>query len=182
MSFEINPCNAVLSKTEASGNCNINELNNLCYGICDAFNRPSGCRDKCALMIDEKKKQLGRNNCNLQRPKPPVDWKQVPHYFPRLLKQTDNIRKSQLMCHELCKNNRYPNSCIDMCNLDSMSVRDTRPSSHLRPKTEEEKEVDVETGALPVFKPWIFWPFFILFSIFMIYIISVFIRILYLEL
>jgi len=181
MSFEINPCNAVLAKTTSENNCDINEINNLCYGICDAFNQPAGCNDKCSSMIKEKKKQLGRDSCNLQRPKPPVEWNQIPHYFPRLLKQTNNIQQAQSMCHDLCRDSRYPNSCIEMCNLDSMSVRDITPPSNKK-KREKSKLKHTQNDPPIVFNSWVFWPVFILTSIFMIYIISMFIRILYLKL
>lgn len=75
MSFQINPCKAVTHKVKDS-NCDINTMNDLCYGISRAYGNVYGSDlekeldQKCADLINEKKCLLGRNSCNLRRPVP----------------------------------------------------------------------------------------------------------------
>jgi hypothetical protein len=127
MDFKINPCKAVTQEISSSG-CDINNINNLCYGICDSFGRVYGsevegqCRDRCANMISRKKKDLGTTDCNKRQPLPPPSWFQVPDYYPELLKETQRPDKAYKMCQAMCKNSSYPNDCLDKCRINSDAV------------------------------------------------------------
>ena len=124
MSFNINPCKAVLQKTNVSSN-DINTINNLCYEITNAYGKAYGSTLKseldkqCHNLIYEKKCQLGYDPRDpRRRPTPPPIFNQVPHYFPTLLKQTNNPHKAYEECSKLCQNCKYPNDCQAFCQLD----------------------------------------------------------------
>jgi hypothetical protein len=89
MTFEIDPCKSILNNT--CDDDNINTMNNLCYEISNAYGNVYGSdiqkklEYKCSQMISDKKKQMGKSDCNLRRPPPPPIFNQIPHYFPSLL-------------------------------------------------------------------------------------------------
>jgi hypothetical protein len=127
MSFEINPCRAVRKKVDISG-CDINNMNELCYGISRAYGDVYGpeVRKKldmqCAELISEKKCSNGDDLCYMKRPSPPVGFNQVPHYFPALLKESNNPKKAYEICCTKCVNSKYPNSCEENCRTDADAV------------------------------------------------------------
>lgn len=47
---------------------------------------------------------MGRTECNLRRPTPPVMWNQIPAYYPRLLYGT-GIQKKHIQCVVVCVEN-----------------------------------------------------------------------------
>jgi hypothetical protein len=153
MTFQINPCKAVMQKVKDS-NCDINTMNDLCYGISKAYGNVYGSGlekeldKKCADLITKKKCVLGRNSCNLRRPVPPPYFNQVSHFFPSLLKQYNDKHKAYDQCCIQCKNNRYPNSCEENCRLDAGSVvpytKEKYDESHKRKSHNEPDKVDYE--------------------------------------
>ena len=89
MNFTVDPCKAIQIKQQ--DNIGINEINDLCYSICDAYGNPIGCSDKCKEIIAQKQFKLGRwSKCYYTRPTKPVNWIQIPRYFPQYLKNTKN--------------------------------------------------------------------------------------------
>lgn len=125
--MKISPCNAVMKRVKNT-NCDINTMNDLCYGISSAYGDIHGSELKkeldrqCAELISEKKCVLGKTDCYMKRPVPPPIFNQVPHFFPKLLKESGNPQKAYNMCCSMCDNTKYPNSCKDKCNLDSDAV------------------------------------------------------------
>jgi hypothetical protein len=122
MNFEINPIKSV------SSNCDINTINNDCYGICYSFGDVYGsdmkkkCESQCRDILTIKKHSMGRTECNLRRPTPPVMWNQIPAYYPRLLYSTGDPEKAYTMCCSMCGKSRLPNSCKEKCRLDADSI------------------------------------------------------------
>jgi len=124
MSFNINPCLAVQNRKVHD----INNMNDICYNTCQAFENVYGklpeCDNMCKNMITEKKYSMGRNNCNLKQPTKPPFWYQTPHYFPELLKSTNNINTSYIQCLQKCrKNNNNVNECYLNCQTDKSAVK-----------------------------------------------------------
>jgi hypothetical protein len=124
MSFNINPCLAVQNRKVHD----INNMNDICYNTCQAFENVYGklpeCDNMCKNMITEKKYSMGRNNCNLKQPTKPPFWYQTPHYFPELLKSTNNINTSYNQCLQKCrKNNNNVNECYLNCQTDKSAVK-----------------------------------------------------------
>ena len=127
MNYKINPCKSVMKKVK-NVNCDINTMNDLCYGISNAYGDVYGPELKdeldkqCADMISKKKCVLGRNDCNLQRPVKPPIFNRVPHFYPQLLKDGNDHQQSYQKCVSLCDNTKFPNSCRDNCKLDADAV------------------------------------------------------------
>lgn len=124
MSYQINPCKAVNEKlSHETSNCNINEMNNLCYSICNAFGNPDGCKDQCASMISSKKKMMGYDDCNKRTPYPPPIWNQISRPFPSLFREFGgDIDKAYNQCCKMAAKSQYPNSMREMCRLDASAV------------------------------------------------------------
>lgn len=127
MSFQINPCKAVMQEVNDS-NCDINTMNDLCYGISNAYGNVYGhvlkseLNQQCADLITKKKCVLGRNTCNLRRPVPPPSFNQVPHYFPGLLKECNDVGKAYEQCCMKCTGEKYENGCRENCKLEAEAV------------------------------------------------------------
>lgn len=129
MSYEINPCNAVINKiTKSPGDNNINIINNDCYSICKDFGDVYGndvevpCKKMCAEMVSRKKNDMGYTDCNFRRPVPPPGWNQVSAYFPRLLMAGETPSNAYKKCCSMCEDDNLPNSCKDKCKMDADSV------------------------------------------------------------
>jgi hypothetical protein len=127
MSFEINPCQSV-AKSVSTANCDINTINNDCYGICASYGNVYGpkvqekCETQCRDMISRKKKDMGKNDCDLRRPSPPPGWNQIPDFYARLLASCGNQKKAYVQCCTMCNSSRYPNECKEKCQLDANAV------------------------------------------------------------
>lgn len=129
MSFKINPCHAInvkinntnTSKNTHGGGININNMNDLCYGICNAYGNPNGCDKQCATMLSAKKQMMGKTDCSLRIPRVPI-WNQIPRYFPALLRKTNNVKKAYNQCCAMAAKSIYTNSTRDMCKLDADSI------------------------------------------------------------
>jgi hypothetical protein len=122
MTFEIDPCKSILNNT--CDDDNINTMNNLCYEISNAYGNVYGSdiqkklEYKCSQMISDKKKQMGKSDCNLRRPPPPPIFNQIPHYFPSLL-TSNNPEVAYKKCLDMANSSRYPNSTKKYCKLDA---------------------------------------------------------------
>ena len=140
MSFQINPCKAVMQKVK-DANCDINTMNDLCYGISNAYGNVYGPEIKskldqqCADLITKKKCVLGKNTCNLRRPVPPPSFNQIPHYFPGLLKECNDVGKAYKQCCMKCTGEQYDNGCRENCKLEAEAV-----VLHKEENKEENKE------------------------------------------
>ena len=125
--FEINPCKAVLKNVGNSG-YDINNINNLCYGVCNSYGQVYGsgvgkkCRDMCADMISRKKQELGTTDCYKRQPTPPLSWYQVPDYYPRLLKKIGDKQQAYEVCCNMCEGCQFPNECREKCKLNADAV------------------------------------------------------------
>ena len=133
MSFEINPCKAVREKVQ-SANCDINTMNDLCYGVARAYGKVYGPKlkkkleDQCVELITEKKCTNGHDSCYMRRPTPPPEFNQMDHYFPYLFKKSKNVSDAFNKCSTMCQNTRFPNTCIDNCKIDASAIQ---PSGHI---------------------------------------------------
>jgi len=125
--MQIDPCKAV-SKRVAKSDCDINTINNLCYGVCYSYGNVYGedvkraCEQKCRAMISRKKQELGTNDCYKRQPSPPPQWFQVPDYFPELLSRTGDAKVAKAMCIQQCKGGRLEGECIAKCTLNADAV------------------------------------------------------------
>ena len=128
MTFEIDPCKSVLNNIIYDDDNNINTMNNLCYEISNAYGKVYGTDTKkkleykCSKMISDKKKQMGKSDCNLRRPPPPPVFNQIPHYFPSLLMETNNKDIAYKKCLDMAKNSLYPNTTSQYCRLDADAI------------------------------------------------------------
>lgn len=141
MSFEINPLKAVLKNLQFSTG-DINDINDLCYGISNAYGNVFGSKikqnlnRKCADLISEKKCSNYQTDCYMKRPSPPIEFNQIPHFYPKLLKDGNNPHKAYEICCNMCTNTRYSNSCNKNCRVDADAV-----VLKFRPKKESQKGV-----------------------------------------
>ena len=128
MTFEIDPCKSVFNNIIHDNDNNINTMNNLCYEISNAYGKVYGIDTqkkleyKCSQMISDRKKQMGKSDCNLRRPPPPPIFNQIPHYFPSLLMQTNNKDIAYKKCLNMAKNSLYPNTTSQYCRLDADAI------------------------------------------------------------
>lgn len=128
--MNVNPCKATLAKCSdpLSGNmvCEINEMNDKCYEVCDAFKKyvdPKDCQKMCSDMLSEQKHILGKDDCNARCPYKPPIWFQTPHYFPDLLDKTKNINEAFSECKTQCAQNpKNKLECWANCELDMLAV------------------------------------------------------------
>jgi hypothetical protein len=103
-------------------------MNNLCYEISNAYGQVYGIDTqkkleyKCSQMISDRKKQMGKSDCNLRRPPHPPLFNQIPHYFPSLLMQTNNKDIAYKKCLDMAKNSVYPNTTSQYCRLDADAI------------------------------------------------------------
>jgi hypothetical protein len=127
MSYKVNPCKAVGEKLR-NANCDINTINGLCYEIASAYGDVYGSElkkkldNQCREMISEKKCSLGYSDCYLKRPSPPPIWNQIPHYFPSLFKEREDVNKAYKQCCNMCSSSKYSNECKEKCKLDADAI------------------------------------------------------------
>jgi hypothetical protein len=177
MSFQINPCKAVMQKVK-DANCDINTANDLCYSISNAYGNVYGSdlksklNKQCSDLITDKKRVLGKNTCNLRRPIPPVAFNQVPHYFPELLKQTNDPNKAYLQCCNKCTGNKHENSCRENCKLEASAVE--RKEEYKKHHKHRKKHIDYDgyKNAHPV----LFFIGFALVTLMIVFLVWFFVR------
>ncbi len=114
----------------------INELNDVCTDICDAFGQNglynnTECNNICSNEITNINIKNGYSKNYPRRPlKPPV-FIQSPHYFPTLfysnqekMNINDNIKYSTNKCIDKCNldNDIYKEECIMNCKRDAGSI------------------------------------------------------------
>lgn len=125
----INPVKAVL-KMYKDRNCGIHKVNNACYGICSSFqgsnnnwNIQSDCGDQCAALVNEMRKgKYGVGWCDHHAPNRPVNWGQVPNYFPELFSQYKDVNKALSEAYKRCEYTKLPQECKEKALLDSYAV------------------------------------------------------------
>jgi hypothetical protein len=187
MNFQINPCKAVMEKV-ATSDCDINEINNLCYGVCNSFGRVYGadvrkkCDDKCADMISRKKKDLGTNDCYKRQPLPPPTWFQVPDNYPELLNMTQNPKKAYEECCSMCEGCSLPNECREKCRLNAGAVvthekYKANEKVESRRKIKHKRKVNYEKHEKK--KPWVFLLVFSAVIVLMVLLVYMLVRVLY---
>ena len=158
MSFEINPCQSIAKRFSAA-NCDINTVNNDCYGICASYGTVYGqqvqkkCEAQCRDMLSRKKKDMGKSDCDLRRPSPPPIWNQVPDFYAGLLANCGDKKKAYEQCCQMCDSSKYPKSCREKCQLDASAVVTSEPYKHKK-NHEIKNNYDKSTKAPPA-------PFFI---------------------
>jgi hypothetical protein len=126
MKFNINSCKACKKNYDIK---DINSINSCCFETLGAFmNAPSinsfintpeaqNCKD----CVTESKKALGRDLCEF-RLGPAPTWVQVPHYFPALLVEENNVETAYEKCITACRSITYPNECMKKCKIDADAV------------------------------------------------------------
>ena len=120
MPFQINPCQAINKKFGKNGT-DINTMNNMCFGICQAYGNPEGCSEQCSAMLSTKKVSMGKSDCTLRISRPPI-WNQIPRNFPSLLQKTGNVEQAYKQCCIIASKDKYPNTTKEMCKLDASAI------------------------------------------------------------
>lgn len=127
MGYKIDPCKAIGEKLR-DADCDINTMNSLCYGIAKAYGDAYGpeleykLKKQCQALISDKKCTLGYDNCYMRRPTPPPIWNQVPHYFPVLFKDCEDVDTAYKKCVSMCGNSNNNIECMENCKLEADSV------------------------------------------------------------
>jgi hypothetical protein len=127
----LNPCAACRKKYDIT---DINNINQCCYNTLSAFTGATSLNQirntpeaqNCIKCVEESKKALGRDNCDFRLTAYP-SWIQAPHYFPELLHQTKDVNIAKQQCIKDCQTNRYPNQCMDNCEMDASAVESYIP-------------------------------------------------------
>ena len=124
--YKINPCKACKKNYDIK---DINNINQCCVDTLAAFEGTSSINsfrsqpvaENCKSCIEESKKAMGRDLCEIRLPLYPT-WVQAPHFFPPLLAQEGDIEQAKKMCIDACEDTKYQNECIKNCNIDSQAV------------------------------------------------------------
>lgn len=133
--YSINPIKGALLNLNKSTRY-INELNDRCTEICDAFGNngfysPTACNNICKNAVTDLNIKDGYSEDYPRRPLKPPMFNQTSHYFPSLFFDNPNkidlsthLKNSKKKCIELCKlpGQLYPLECIRNCNEDAMSI------------------------------------------------------------
>lgn len=131
MDYEINPCIACKKKYQSTGN-QVTDINNCCYETLAAFSgnisesELSGTKGAqiCRDCVYEALKNSGRvrnTPCSVKISPPPI-FAQHPHFLPGLLKEKGNLEHAYQTCVEMCKEQPYPGTCIENCQVDRDAV------------------------------------------------------------
>jgi hypothetical protein len=135
MSFEINPCNAVIDHLKRKDKYGPNEANNLCYRVCKDWmgtgsnSKGTECYKNCKACSIPFIKARGKDVCTLDFQVPPV-WDDVPSFYPECYYEQLNsdfstgddndkafaLEKCYMKCDKYAKNNKL--QCKEYCNLD----------------------------------------------------------------
>jgi len=117
--FKINPCKACKKNYDIT---DINNINQCCYDTLSSFEgNVFPDNPNCNKCVQESISKLGRDPCEF-RPAGTPSWNQVPHYFPALLEEENDIQSAKDKCIEACKTNRYSAECEKNCQIDSDAV------------------------------------------------------------
>lgn len=129
--YKINPCKACEKKL-SGGRCNVNTMNDCCYGTLAAFSgaisstsiNNSEAADNCKACVQKVMDGMGvfgRSECDLKLSSPPL-WLQSPHYVPSLLNDGMDPENALKECVKLCNDTKYPNECKLNCQTDYDAV------------------------------------------------------------
>jgi hypothetical protein len=177
--FELNPSKAVKKYLYGKDN-NINTMSNLCYEISSSYGKTFGenvekeLKEQCAELISEKKHEMGLTDCYMKRPAPPPIWNQIPHFFPDLLNTLKDPDKALNECISKSRKTKYPNECLNMCNLDYLTVNKKEKENIVENYTnkmkknkvhKKEKENIVENYTNKMKKNKLFWSILFIFII-----------------
>ena len=138
MSFTLNPCKAC--KERCKDDEGINELNSCVVETSAAFQNDFPNNDVLfndgtagahwAGCMKDAMDKMGRAPCNFQLNPAPV-FVQAPHYFPSLLKESGDIKKSYKQCLEYCEYNPHnKRTCATNCKTDMMAVEMVSNNKH----------------------------------------------------
>jgi hypothetical protein len=124
--FTLNPCSSTMKVCEPN---DINCINNKCFETLGAFEnasslnqfRNSPSANNCNICVENAKAVIGKDDCDLRLTAAPI-FNQTPHYFPNILRETQDPEKSKDMCFKWCNDCKNKNECIDNCRTDYNTV------------------------------------------------------------
>jgi hypothetical protein len=167
--YKINPCKASLSnfKNKSIGDIqgSMNEINSICYGVCNAYGNPDGCDNICADFINDINFSLGNKQpkCTPKRPTVPVIWNNIPRLFPQIYKKERNIEKALSKSIKLCSLSPLPLECKNMCIIDANAIIESK--NIVQPPKNNEKRPNIPAPKIinyTKFNPGWFYTFLIL--------------------
>ena len=144
--YVIDPCSSCVSKY---GITDINNINQCCYDTIGAFTGNvslnsfrdnKSVMDVCDKCVQSSMKALGRDPCEF-RLTPYPSWIQAPHHFPQLLNSGLSPEEALGKCNDMCTKNRYPNQCMDNCQMDFNSLKRAPADTNIE---KYENDLDVE--------------------------------------
>ncbi len=146
--FIIDPCSACLKKYDIK---DINNINHCCYNTLAAFANSSSINDfinypdskVCYKCVERSKEAMGRNRCEFRLPAYPV-FVQAPHYFPNLLEQTSDPKKSLEICLDKCQDSNYKNECSENCRIDYFAVKPVNIDENREDESREDENIEDE--------------------------------------
>lgn len=125
----IDPIQAVIKETKKD-NFPINKVNDVCYKVCSAFQNvdspwdlKGSCKQLCnEAVVNLSQMDTGKGECSHPRPLPPVDWNQIPNFFPAVFQKVGDVGIALKECNKLCSNTAYPKECMDTARVQSYAV------------------------------------------------------------
>ena len=167
MSYKINPVKAITNMYK-SGDCGIQTVNNACYGICASFNGSNNnwiispeCESQCEKLVNKMRVgKYGVGFCDHHAPNRPVNWGQVPSFFPKNFNECGDVKKALLLSYKDCENTGLPEECKNKALLDSLAVEQYNQVNQVNQKdTNNNSQNNVSNYEKA--NPLVFWLFFI---------------------
>jgi hypothetical protein len=191
MSFKINPAKATVEYCAKTGQCNLQEINDVCYGVCGAYSRDVGnvynisedLASSCADLLEVRKKEIygEGGSCNHQGPLRPVLWNQCPRFVPMLLRKGLEPQQALQVGKQMCQEIRgLENECMDNCDLDYSAIEDykpaTKPAVKQRKVRFSEGKLEENPGEKPAEKKSSMIPMLVFMGIFVLAIILCYLK------
>lgn len=135
--FKLNPCSATMKVCEPN---DINCINNKCFETLGAFENASSLNQirnlpqssNCNICVENAKAVIGKDDCDLRLTDAPI-FNQTPHYFPNILRYTQDPEKSKDMCFTWCNDcKNCKNECKDNCRTDYNTVEKFKQKDPIR--------------------------------------------------
>lgn len=138
LNFQINPCAACLKHY---GIKDLNSINDCCSTTAAAFAGVSGINNirnlpdfqNCIQCVNDSIHALGTDECDM-RITSSVPWIEVPNLYPNLLQQTQNKAHALAQCQQQCLQSKYPQECIQRCNIQNDAVVELFKQQDKKPK------------------------------------------------
>jgi len=144
MTTTLDPCSAC--KKFKKGRVNVMDC---CYSTCRDWLgigqniEGSQCYKMCRGCLDEFIEKDGKTECTYYTAIP-LNFEQVPSFFPELYKQTNDKNKALALCKKKCLDTKFPNTCLDKCNINFESLI-VEPTPNLESSSSEvQKSIQIE--------------------------------------